>query len=140
MIKFSTPFPELVYDGCKIICTVDGFTYQARLAHDVCCFLDDDDSHNPDQSVTGCDDEQQKRLLAARDAFTRGEWFYCGIIVSARHNATGGLWDHLASLWGIEANYPGTDNSYLTEVANELLATADVELRAKIKELTAVAQ
>ena len=26
-----------------------------------------------------------------------------------------------ASLWGIEANYPGTDNGYLTEVANELL-------------------
>ncbi|KJS27194.1 MAG: hypothetical protein VR75_04115 [Hyphomonadaceae bacterium BRH_c29] len=29
-----------------------------------------------------------------------------------------------ASLWGIETNYPGTDNSYLTEVANELLPEA----------------
>ena len=29
-----------------------------------------------------------------------------------------------ASLWGIEANYPGTDNSYLTEIANELLPEA----------------
>jgi hypothetical protein len=31
------------------------------------------------------------------------------------------LASHAASLWGIEANYPGADNSYLTEVANELL-------------------
>ncbi|MEP0315151.1 MAG: hypothetical protein ABJL57_19530 [Hyphomonas sp.] len=29
-----------------------------------------------------------------------------------------------ASLWGVEANYPGSDNAYLTEVAGELLAEA----------------
>ena len=28
------------------------------------------------------------------------------------------------SLWGVEANYPGSDNSYLTEVASELLPEA----------------
>lgn len=32
--------------------------------------------------------------------------------------------DHAASLWGVEANYPDTDNSYLCEVANELLPEA----------------
>lgn len=29
-----------------------------------------------------------------------------------------------ASLWGVEWNYPGTDNCYLTTVANELLSEA----------------
>jgi len=32
--------------------------------------------------------------------------------------------DHAASLWGIEANYPDSDNAYLTEVANGLLPEA----------------
>ena len=32
--------------------------------------------------------------------------------------------DHIASLWGIELNYPGSDNSYLTEVAYELFDEA----------------
>ena len=31
---------------------------------------------------------------------------------------------HTASLWGIEANYPDSDNAYLSEVANELLPEA----------------
>ena len=29
-----------------------------------------------------------------------------------------------ASLWGVEANYPDSDNAYLTEVAQELLPEA----------------
>ena len=29
-----------------------------------------------------------------------------------------------ASLWGVEANYPGSDNAYLSEVADALLADA----------------
>ena len=28
------------------------------------------------------------------------------------------------SLWGVEANYPGSDNAHLTEAADELLADA----------------
>ena len=34
------------------------------------------------------------------------------------------LTDHAASLWGIEANYPDSDNAYLSQVANELLSEA----------------
>lgn len=29
-----------------------------------------------------------------------------------------------ASLWGVEANYPGSNNAYLTEVADGLLSEA----------------
>ena len=28
------------------------------------------------------------------------------------------------SLWGVEANYPGSDNGYLTDVADDLLPDA----------------
>tara|TARA_R110002020_G_scaffold470690_1_gene696767 strand:- start:1728 stop:1946 length:219 start_codon:yes stop_codon:yes gene_type:complete len=28
------------------------------------------------------------------------------------------------SLWGVEANYPGSDNAHLTDVANDLLPDA----------------
>ena len=31
---------------------------------------------------------------------------------------------HAVSLWGVEVNYPGSDNSCLTEVASELLPEA----------------
>ena len=42
-----------------------------------------------------------------------------------------------ASLWGVECNYPGTDNGYLTTVANELLAEALDAAKAAASRLTA---
>jgi len=42
-----------------------------------------------------------------------------------------------ASLWGVECNYPGTDNSYLTTVANELLPEALDAGRAAASRLAA---
>lgn len=45
-----------------------------------------------------------------------------------------------ASLWGIEANYPETDNSYLTGVANELLPEAVAAARDTLARLAAHAQ
>ena len=38
--------------------------------------------------------------------------------------------------WGIELNYPGSDNSYLAQVAEELAGEAVDEARAKIVSLT----
>lgn len=52
------------------------------------------------------------------DAYKAGEWGYVGIVVSSR------LDGHGVSFWGIKCNYPGTDNSYLLEVANDLLPEA----------------
>jgi len=54
----------------------------------------------------------------------------CGVILSV---AIDGLTldDHAASLWGIEANYPDSDNAYLSEAANELLSEAIAEAKAE---------
>ena len=58
------------------------------------------------------------------------EWFYCGVILSvALEGIT--LDRFAASLWGIEANYPDSDNAYLSEVANELLPEALAEAKAE---------
>ncbi|WP_272991028.1 hypothetical protein [Hyphomonas adhaerens] len=43
-----------------------------------------------------------------------------------------------ASLWGVEANYPGSDNAYLTEVANDLLPEALDTARAVLARLRAI--
>jgi len=90
--------------------------------------VDDDDVHNTDQSVTGCNDEQFAALLKSREAWFKNEWFYCGIVLSVSKNGVL-VDDHATSLWGIECNYPVDrsivlPNSYLTEVANELLPQA----------------
>lgn len=74
--------------------------------------------------------------MTARDAYFKGEWFYCGIVISAWIRDIQ-LHNHCASLWGIECNYPGTDNSYLNEIANDLLHEANIEAEKKLCELTA---
>ncbi|MEP4992246.1 MAG: hypothetical protein ABJV68_31810, partial [Paracoccaceae bacterium] len=60
---------------------------------------------------------------AVMEAWRKGEWFYCGIVLSVERDGIE-LDHHAASLWGVECNYPGTDNCYLTTVANELLSEA----------------
>ena len=56
-------------------------------------------------------------------AWRKDEWFYCGIVLSV--SLAGVELDaNAASLWGIEANYPGSDNAYLTATANDLLGDA----------------
>ena len=70
------------------------------------------------------------------EAWRKDEWFYCGIVLSvSREDVV--LDSHAASLWGIEANYPDSDNSYLNTVANELLPEALDAGRAAIQRLCA---
>ena len=128
--RFESAFDEYVMAGDRIYAEIDGFSIAARIEYDHDHRIDDDDCHNPDQSVTGCNDEQQAKLMRARDAWVKDEWFYCGVVLSVCRNGVS-LDKHAASLWGIEANYPkdcaGADispNAYLTEVANELLDEA----------------
>ena len=70
-------------------------------------------------------------------AWLNDEWFYCGIILSVSIGETI-LTDHAASLWGIEANYPESNNSYLTDVANELLPEAQDAAKVERKRLCAI--
>jgi hypothetical protein len=123
MNKFTEQFDTYAIAGDHISVEASGFTITATIIYDQDARIDDDDTHNTDPSVTGCNKKQQKRLLAARKAWFNDEWFYCGIVLEvSKGDVT--FCEHAASLWGIECNYPGTDNSYLTEVANELLPEA----------------
>ena len=68
-------------------------------------------------------DAAQARAEEVMRAWRADEWFYCGIVLSV--SLEGVILDaHAVSLWGVEVNYPGSDNSYLTEVASELLPEA----------------
>lgn len=51
------------------------------------------------------------------------EWSYCGVVVSVSYKGVM-LEAHVASLWGIDLNFPGGDNSHLAEVARELAPEA----------------
>ncbi|WP_309383168.1 hypothetical protein [Cerasicoccus frondis] len=127
-MKNTPKFPESFHSFvtcCSSISleTDDGFTVTARIDFDDQSHIDDDDCHNTDRSVTGCNFGQHMQLLKARKAWFDNEWFYCGVVLSVS-KAGVVLDDHAASLWGIEANYPKSDNNRLTEVANELAAEA----------------
>lgn len=131
---FKENFDSFVCTGDSIQLDAEGFTVTARIEHDCQYHIDDDDCHNPDQSVTGCNDEQYATLLENRQAWMDNEWFYCGVVLSVS-KAGVVLDDHAVSLWGIEANYPTGDNSYLRDVANELLSDAVEEGHAVMQRL-----
>jgi len=120
---FKAGFDRYACAGDTITGTLNSYDLTARIEHDQDSSIDDDDTHNTDQAVTGCDDDQQEELIAARDAYARGEWIYCGIVISVSRNGVL-IDDHAASLWGIECNYPGSDNGYILEVANDLAGEA----------------
>jgi hypothetical protein len=123
MTNFIEKFDSYVCENDSITIDREGFTISARIERDTDYGIDDDDCHNEDQSVTGCNDEQFKKLLSARAAWLNDEWFYCGVVLSVKKGNVI-LDNHAASLWGIECNYPDSDNRHLTEVANELLQEA----------------
>lgn len=131
--KFTTPFDSYVVAGEFITCEADGFQFTARIERDEDSHIDDDDTHNTVQSVTGCNDDQFADLLEARKAWKQDFWWYCGIVISASYKGVD-LGDHLASLWGIEVNYPDSDNGHLLGIANELLEGEAIEAAQKALE------
>lgn len=56
-------------------------------------------------------------------AWESDKWFFAGVVLSVSIDGYV-LDDHAASIWGIECNFPGSDNVHLQEVANELLPEA----------------
>jgi len=136
-MTFTQKFDDYVCIGDTITCTVDGYTVTARISHD-------DTPDAPDQRQDGFwpsfykddagfidvgngwrdrFDKAQKHAERVMAAWKNDEWFYCGIILSVAIDCLT-LDRFAASLWGIEANYPDSDNAYLSEVANELLPEA----------------
>ena len=136
-MTFTQKFDSYVCLGDTLTYDVEGYTVTARITHD-------DTPDAPDQRQDGFwpslypndagfigsgngfrdrFDKAQKRAEAVMAAWKKDEWFYCGVILSVA--IEGLVLDvHAASLWGIEANYPDSDNAYLSEVANELLPEA----------------
>ena len=145
---FTTPFEKFVCAGDTIQTTQNGFEIIARIEHDDSNEAPDERSEGfwpslyiGDPGFIGPGNNFRQRFSAAQakaqaimDAWKADEWFYCGIVLSiAREGIT--LDHHAASLWGVEANYPETDNSYLLTVANELLPDALKIGRAALKRL-----
>lgn len=136
---FDQGFSAFACIGDTITCEADGYTFTARIVADIDTRIDDDESHSEDRSVTGCTEEQHAELMAARAAWFRDEWCFVGIVISVSRNFIE-LDDFAASVWGIEMNYPGSDNAYLEELANDLLPEAmEVARSARTNALLALA-
>ncbi|PCI53067.1 MAG: hypothetical protein COB36_13270 [Alphaproteobacteria bacterium] len=135
--EFSEQFLPYVCLDDSINMDAGDYTVMARIAHD-------DTPDKPDERQDGFwpsldpkaagfigagngwrkrFEQQQAKAESVMAAWLNDEWFYCGIILSVSIDETI-ITDHAASLWGIEANYPDSDNAYLSQVANELLSEA----------------
>jgi hypothetical protein len=70
-------------------------------------------------------------------AWCKDEWSYCGVAVqvfTARDDIElTDAYDY--ALWGIELNYPDSDNEYLSEVAAEFLDQAIAAAKIRAAEL-----
>ena len=70
--------------------------------------------------------------------FNLDQWFYVGIVLSVSRNDVMIL-DNASSIWGVECNFPGNDNSYLADCAldleDEAIKAAEVQREVMIKAL-----
>lgn len=136
-MTFRTRFSDFVCEGDSLACEVAGFEISARVERDDCTDAPDQrqDGFWPSlykdaPGFIGPGPNHRKRFADAQakaeavmKAWREGQWFYCGIVLSvALESVT--LDANAASLWGIEANYPGSDNADLTEVAQGLMPEA----------------
>jgi len=136
-VTFTEEFQPYVCLGDNISVDIGDYTVTARIAHDDtidkpderdCGFWPSLDPNAAGFIGTGNGwrkrfEEQQTKAESVMTAWKNDEWFYCGIILSVSIDETT-ITDHAASLWGIEANYPDSENAYFTQVANELLGEA----------------
>ena len=149
---FTEPFSSFVCPGDTITFETEGFTVSARIVPDDCpdppdqredgfwpsLYRDAPGFIGPGPNHRQRFSEAQAKAEALMEGWRKGEWFYCGIVLSVSLDGVE-LAPHAASLWGIEANYPETDNSYLTEVAGDLLPEALAAARAVLDRLATLA-
>ena len=151
-MAFRERFDRYICEGDSIACEIDGLRVTARIVRDDCPDAPDkrQDGFWPslyinDPGFIGPGNNFRERLAKAQaeaeavmDAWRKGEWFYCGIVLTIECEGVE-LDSTQASLWGIEANYPGSDNAYLSEVADELLPEALAAGHTALKRLIASA-
>jgi hypothetical protein len=152
-MSFREKFLPFVCEGDTITCAVDGFEVTARIVCDDCpdapdqrqdgfwpsLDLDAPGFIGPGPSHRQRFAEAEAESKAVMEGWRKGDWFYCGLVLCVSLEGIE-LAPHATSLWGIEANYPGTDNSYLTEAANELLPDAMTVARETLARLIVHAQ
>ena len=147
---FTEHFSSFVCAGDTITCEADGFTVMAAIVLDDCpdapdqrqdgfwpsLYINDPGFIGPGNGFRERFAKAQAEAEAVMEAWRKGDWFYCGIVLSvALEGVT--LVDQ-TGIYGVEANYPGSDNAYLTEVANDLLPEALDTARAVLARLRAV--
>ena len=150
-MTFSQKFDGFVCESDSITCEVDGYTITARISHDETLDAPDERQdgfwpslYKDDAGFIGAGngfrdrfDKAQAKAERVMAAWKNDEWYYCGVILSV--SIDGLTLDRFAaSLWGIEANYPDSDNAYLTEVANELVPEALETANAERKRQCAI--
>jgi len=143
---FTKPFDKYACVGDKITCEVDGFAATATVYRDD--YSDAPDKHDDgfwpsnDPKAAGYvlpenyDDEFLKALRVMQ-AWKDDRWFYCGVAVTVERADIALNGKYANALWGIDCNYPGSDNAYLSEVANELLSEALDAAKASVGKLCA---
>lgn len=107
---FKNHFDTYVCEGDSISCYVNGIDFTATLHADTDSTPFDADCYSKTQI----------------DAWRNDKWRYFGVVISAEKDGVE-LGAHLASLWGIDGNFPSrrkNPNRYFREVANELLREA----------------
>jgi hypothetical protein len=141
---FTQKFADYVCEGDYIECEVDGFKCRATL------YLDDDTasppergdgfwpSQNPNDTgyVSENFDEAMTRAKEVLKAWETGEWHYYGVAVTVSKKGIPLIGKYIHALWGIEGNYPGSNNDYLVEVANDILPEAIRTAKDTIKNLS----
>ena len=147
-MTFADRFDSFVCAGDTIICEADGFTVMAAIVLDDCpdapdqrqdgfwtsLYINDPGFIGPGNNFRERFAKAQAEAEAVMESWRNGDWFYCGIVLSVSLEGVT-LDTHAASLWGVEANYPGSDNAYLTEVASDLLPEALDAARAVLARL-----
>ena len=149
---FTERFSSFVCPGDVITCEIEGFTVSARIIPDDCpdppdqrqdgfwpsLYKDAPGFIGPGNNFRARFAKAQAEAEAIMEGWRKGEWFYCGIVLSVSVDGVE-LAPHAASLFGLEANYPETDNSYLTEVAENLLPDAMTAAREVLARLAPLA-
>ena len=134
MSREATHIPHFDSYVCPgdTIAVEDGlFTFAARLEYDSDTSPEDYDCFD----VT--DPEYGEENAVIIKAWQNNEWFYCGVAISAEYNGVKLPENYLVSLWGIEANFPNSDNKYLSKVVEELLPEAKDRAIALVNDMRA---
>jgi hypothetical protein len=129
---FTQQFNDFVCAGDFIECEIEGLTMRATLEHDPAATPRDYDF--PGACFDTLDSEYGEENQEVIDSWLNDGWHYFGLVISVEKNGIP-VAAHVASLWGIEGNFPMGYNSYFLEVANELLPEAKDQAMDILKDI-----